>query len=67
MQVAARGPACGAYGGDDLPGAHAVAGLYPDSLEVIVGGDQTVAVVEFHTVSAAPGVPAGSTDNTGIR
>ena len=66
VQVAPGGPTGGAYRGDDLPGSHAVSGLHPDPLQVVVSGDEAVAVVKLHAVTAAPGMPTGGTDNTGI-
>lgn len=66
VQVAAGGPARGANGGNDLAGPYAVPGLNSDSLEVVVGSDQAVAVVELNTVAAAPRVPTGRPNNAGI-
>jgi hypothetical protein len=37
-----------------------------DALQVIVGGDQAVAVVNFHPVAATPRVPPGGPDHAGI-
>lgn len=66
MQVAARGPAGGAHLGDRLPHLDGVANANADGLQVVVGGDQPVAMVDLHPVAAAPGVPAGGADNPAV-
>jgi len=66
MQVAARGPAGGANTRDDLARPHGVARTDADGLKVVVGGDETIAVIDFHAVTATPGMPAGSAYNTGV-
>lgn len=66
MQVAACGPPCGTDAGDGLAGPHLVAGPHGDGFQVVVCGDQPVAVVHLHAVAAAPEVPAGGADPAGI-
>jgi len=43
-----------------------VALLDGNSLQVVVGGDQPVAVVDLHAVATAPGVPANGPDHAGV-
>lgn len=66
MQVAAGGPSGSTYPGNDL--AHLDGFPCPDGdrFQVVVGGDQPVAVVDLHPVAAAPGMPAGGPDNTSV-
>ncbi len=66
MQMAARGPSGSAYPGNDLPHLHGIPRPDCDGLQVVVRGDQPVAVVYFHAVPAAPGVPAGGPDHAGV-
>ena len=66
MQVAARGPSGGPNTRDDLAHPHLVAGVHTNGFEVVVGGDEPVAVVNLNPVAAAPGVPAGRPHNTGV-
>ncbi|GGH96313.1 hypothetical protein GCM10007170_23870 [Arthrobacter liuii] len=66
MQVAPRGPSGGAHQRDDLAYLHLVAGVDADGLKVVVGGDESVAVVDFYAVAAAPRMPSGRAHNTGI-
>ncbi len=67
MQVTSGGPAGGADCGDDLPCTYAVAGFHSDTLEVVVGSDKPVAVIELNSVAATPRMPANRTHNPGIR
>jgi len=66
MQVAAGGPPGGAHPRDDLPYLHAVARVDTNGLEMVVGGDEAVPVVNFYAVAAAPRMPACRTNNPGI-
>ena len=66
MQVAARGPSGGAHACDDLANLHPVAGMNADGLQVVVGGDESIAVVDLYPVAAAPWMPAGRPHNTRI-
>jgi hypothetical protein len=66
VQVAAGGPPGGAHACDDLPHLHGIPCADGDGLKVVVRGDQPVAVVNFHAVPAAPGVPAGGPDYAGV-
>jgi hypothetical protein len=66
MQVAPRGPACGSHSRKDLAHLHRVPCPDGDGLQVVVGGDQTVAVVNFHAVPTTPGVPPRGPDHTGV-
>jgi hypothetical protein len=66
MQVAARGPPCAANTRDDLARLHRVTRTDTDGIKVVVGGDKSVAVIDFHAVAATPGVPSGRAHNTGV-
>lgn len=66
MQVAARGPAGGAHLGDRLPDLDGVANANADGLQVVVGGNQPVAMVDLHPVAAAPGMPASGADYAAV-
>jgi hypothetical protein len=66
VQVATGGPPGGAHPGDGLANLHLVTRADGNRLKVVVGGDEAVAVVDFHPVTAAPGMPAGSPHNAGI-
>lgn len=66
MQMAARGPSRGANPGNDLAHLHGIPRPDRDSLQVVVRGDQPVAVIYFHAVPAAPGMPAGGPHHAGV-
>lgn len=66
VQVASGGPAGGADGRDNLAGTHALALLNGDPLKVVVGGDESVPVVDLHPVATTPGVPTRSANHTGV-
>jgi hypothetical protein len=66
MQVTPRRPPGGAHSGDDLAHFHGVTRPDGDSLQVVVGGDETVSVVNFHAVAPAPRVPASRPDHAGV-
>jgi hypothetical protein len=66
MQVAARGPPGGAHACNDLAHLHGIPRPDGNRLQVVVGGDQPVAVVNLHAVSAAPWVPASGADHAGV-
>jgi hypothetical protein len=66
MQVASRGGTRSAHPGNDFPNQNRVSLLDGDCLKVVVRGDQTVAVIDFHPVAATPEVPAHSPDHTGV-
>jgi hypothetical protein len=66
MQVAARGPPGATNTRDDLSCLHRVARMDTDGIEVVVGGDESVAVIDFHPVAATPGVPSSRANNTGV-
>lgn len=66
MQVAARGPSGGTNARDDLACLHCIARMDADGLKVVVGGDEAVAMIDLHTVAAAPGMPSGRAYNTGV-
>ena len=66
MQVASgRGPGR-THPGYDLANPNGVALLDCDSLKMVVGGDEPVAVVYLHTISATPRVPAHGAHNPGV-
>ena len=67
MQVASGGRACGPDLGDEFPHPDRLALLHADAFEVIVGGDQAVAVVDLHSVAAAPGMPSHCPHHAGVR
>ena len=66
MQVASGGGSGGSHPGNDLADPHRVALLDGDRLKMVVGGDEPVAVVYFHAVPAAPGVPADGPHHSGV-
>ena len=66
MQVAAGGGSGRPHPGNDLTNPHRVALLDGDRLKMVVGGDEPVAVVDFHAVSAAPRVPTDSPHDAGV-
>jgi hypothetical protein len=66
VQVTPCGPAGGAHPCDDLAHLHGVPRPDGDGLQVVVGGDQPVAVINLHAVSAAPGMPASRPDHAGV-
>ena len=66
MQVAACGPSGGSYPRDDLAYLHSVARVDTDGLEVVVGGDEAVPVVNLYPVAATPRMPACRTHNPGV-
>ncbi|MCB5291270.1 hypothetical protein BJQ90_00691 [Arthrobacter sp. SO3] len=66
MKVAAGGRSGRPHPGNDLADPHRVAFLDGDRLKVVVGGDESVAVVDFHTVSATPRVPADCPHDSGV-
>jgi hypothetical protein len=66
VQVASRRPSGAAHLGDELANVDPVASAHSNGFQVVVGGDQAVAVVDFHAVAPAPGVPAGGPDHSRI-
>ncbi len=66
VQVTPCGPAGGTHPRDDLAHLHSIPRPDGDGLQVVVGGDQPVAVINFHAVSTAPGMPASSPDHAGV-
>ena len=66
VKVAACGPPGGAHACDGLAHFYSVAGAHANGLQMVVGGDEAVAVVNLYPVAAAPWVPAGRAYNTGI-
>jgi hypothetical protein len=66
MQVAAGGRPGGSHPGNDLAHPHRVTLLDGNRFQMVVRGDQPVAVVDFHAVPATPRVPADGPDDTGI-
>ncbi|MDQ0680171.1 hypothetical protein QFZ30_003553 [Arthrobacter pascens] len=67
MQMAAGGGPCGAHARDDLADLHGIAGMHGYGFKVVVCGDESIAVINFHPVAAAPWVPAHGPDHTRIR
>jgi hypothetical protein len=66
MKVAAGGGSGGPHPGNDLPHPHGVALLDRDRLQVVIRGDEAVAVVDFHPIAAAPRVPPHGPHHTGV-
>ena len=66
MQVAARGPSSSTHPRNDLAHLDGVPCPDRDRLQVVVRGDQPVAVIDLHPVAAAPRMPAGGADNTRV-
>jgi hypothetical protein len=66
MQMTAGGPPGGAYPRDDLAYFHTVARVDANGLEMVVGGDEAVPVVNLYAVAAAPRMPACRTHHPGI-
>jgi hypothetical protein len=67
VQMASCRPSGGAYSGDNLAGTNRVAGADSNCIQVVVGGDESVAVVDFNPVAASPGMPSGSAHHSRIR
>ena len=66
MQVAAGGRSGGSHARNDLAHPHRVTLLDGDRFQMVVSGDESVAVVDFHAVPATPRVPADCPNNAGI-
>jgi hypothetical protein len=66
MQVAPCGRTRSANFRDDLPHLDGVPLLDGDPFQMVIGGDQPIAVVDLHAVAAAPRMPAHSPDHTGV-
>jgi hypothetical protein len=66
VKMAAGGGSGGAHLGDDLAHPNLIALFDGDALQVVVCGDQAVAVVDLHPVATAPGVPSGGPDHSGV-
>ncbi len=66
VQVASgRGPCC-PYPGDYFVNPDRVTLFDGDRFEVVVRGDEPVAVIDLDPVAATPGMPADGPDHTGI-
>jgi hypothetical protein len=63
MQVASRRPPGSAYPGNGLPNIDEVTAADGNGLEMVVGGDESVAVIDLNPVAAAPWMPSGGTDH----
>ena len=66
VQMAACGATCGSDFGDDLTHPYRLPVGDGDSLQVVVRGDEAVAVVDFHAVASTPRVPAHGPDHAGV-
>jgi hypothetical protein len=66
VQVASCGRSGGTHLGDELADADPFARAHGNGFQVVVGGDQAVAVVNLHPVAPAPGVPSGGADHSRI-
>ena len=64
--MAARGPAGASHLRYGLPDLHLVTRAYADRFQVVVGGDEAIAVVNLHPVAASPRVPARRPDDARI-
>jgi len=67
VQVAPGGPSGGTHLGDELANINLVARMHSDGIQMVVGGDQAVAVVDLHPVATAPRVPACCPDHSRVR
>ncbi len=66
VQMAACGGSCGSDFCDDLTHPYRLPVDDSDSLQMVVRGDEAVAVVDFHAVAATPRVPAHGPDHPGV-
>ena len=66
VKMAARRGSGGTYPGNNFPHPHGVALLDSDRLQMVVRGDETVSVIDFHPVAAAPRVPPDGPHHTGV-
>lgn len=66
VQVASCRPSSAPYPGDGLANSNGVSASDGYGLQVVVGADETVAVVYFHPVAAAPRMPPRGTYNARI-
>jgi hypothetical protein len=66
VQVASCGPSGGTHLGDELSNIDPFARAHSNGFQMVVGGDQAVAVVNLHPVAPAPGVPSGGADHSRI-
>ena len=67
VKVASCGPARGPNLCDDLAHPHRLALRDADCLEVVVRGDQAVAMLDFNPVATAPHMPSHSPHHAGVR
>ncbi|MCU1566025.1 MAG: hypothetical protein JWQ56_962 [Pseudarthrobacter sp.] len=67
VQVASCGPAGAAHRGDELASIDFVTRVHSNGIQVVVGGDQAVAVIDLHPVAPAPRMPACCADHSGVR
>ncbi|GAA1260806.1 hypothetical protein GCM10009589_11110 [Arthrobacter pascens] len=66
VEVAPGGRSCGTHLGNDLTDTDSVALGNCHGLEVVVRGDEPIAMVDLHPVSAAPRMPSCGSHNSGI-
>ena len=66
VEVASGGRSCGAHLGNDLTDTDWVTLCNCHGLEVVVRGDEPIAMVDLHPVAAAPRMPACGSHNSGI-
>jgi hypothetical protein len=66
VEVASGGPSGAAHLGNELANVDPVARSHSNGFQVVVRGNQPVAVVDLHPVAPTPGVPASGTDHSRI-
>ncbi|MDQ0675675.1 hypothetical protein QFZ36_003236 [Pseudarthrobacter siccitolerans] len=66
VQVASCGPSRSTHFGDELSNVDPVARAHSNGFQMVVRGDQAVAVVNLHPVAPAPRVPSGGADHSRI-
>ncbi|OFI38512.1 hypothetical protein BIU82_04115 [Arthrobacter sp. SW1] len=66
MQMAPRGRSRGTHLGDHLAHTDRLAPLHANALQMVVGGNQAVPVINLHAIPAAPKMPAHGTYHAGV-
>ena len=66
MQVAAGGPSGGPDPGNGFAGDHGVSAADGNGRQMVVGRDESVAVIDLDPVAATPGMPARGTDHARV-
>lgn len=66
MQVATGRGTRGSHPGNDFAYTDRLPLGHCNALQVVVRGDKAVAVIDFHAIAAAPGVPTHGPDHAGV-